>query len=75
MSWLFTRVEGQDSVVNVRMTMFQGLKPFAPFIELYTSEKLPWVETTVVHSYDKFPSREEIGGLLGEYAGWTGQTA
>jgi len=74
MSWLFTRLEGQDSVVNVRMTMFKGLKSFAPFIELYTSEKLPWVETVVVHSYDKFPAREEIIGLLDEYAGWTGQT-
>jgi len=71
MSCLYSRLEGQDNVVNVRMTIFEGLKSYAPFIELYKDEKLPWVQTTAVHVYDKFPTREELGGLMGEYADWT----
>ncbi len=73
MSCLFSRLEGQDNVVNVRMTIFEGLKPFAPFIELYASEKLPWVKTSAVHVYDKIPAPEELGGLLRGYADWPGQ--
>lgn len=72
-SCLFSRLEGQDDVVNVRMTMFEGLRSFVPFIELYTSEKLPWVKTGAVHVYDTVPAREEFGDLLKEYADWPEQ--
>ena len=72
-SCIYSQLEGQDSVVNIRMTLFDGLKPFAPFIEIHTSEKLPWVKTTAMHIYDKIPAPEELDGLLSEYADWTEQ--
>ncbi len=73
MSWLFTRLEGLDSVVNIRMTMFEKLNSFAPFVEMYTSEKLPWIETPVVHSFEKFPAFDAFSGLMGDYACWSGR--
>ena len=59
--------------MNVRMTLFEGLISFAPFIEIHTSEKLPWVKTAAVHIYDKVPAPEELGNLLSEYADWQEQ--
>jgi len=44
MSWIFTRPDGFD-FVNLRATMLDDASGFAPFIETYTSEKLPWANT------------------------------
>jgi hypothetical protein len=45
MSWMFTRTEGFDWLVNVRATMLDDPSWFIPFIETWTSEKLPWATT------------------------------
>jgi hypothetical protein len=68
MSWLFTRPEGLDDFVNVRATMFDDAKDYAPFIETYTSEALPWAKTPAVHSFEKFPPIERYPELLAEFA-------
>jgi hypothetical protein len=68
MTWMFTRAEGMDSFVNVRSTLMDYPETFAPFIETYTSEKLPWVSTSATHSFAKFPAMEDYGALIGEYA-------
>jgi hypothetical protein len=68
MSWLFTRPEGMDEFVNVRATMLDNAQSFSPFIETYTDEKLLWVTTPAVYSFNKLPSSERFPGLLSEFA-------
>lgn len=68
MSWLFTRPDGFDQFVNVRVTMLDDPSWFSPFIETYTSEKLPWATTPAIHSYPKFPPFEAYMDLIKEYA-------
>jgi hypothetical protein len=68
LTWMFTRPEGADFLVNVRATMFDDTSWFTPFIETYTSEKMPWVTVPARHSYDKFPPMEEFEALLAEFA-------
>lgn len=67
-SWMFTRPEGMDWFVNLRPTMLDEAKWFSPFIETYTSEKLPWATTPAVHSYETFPPFEAYEGLVKEFA-------
>ena len=68
MSWVFTRPHGVDHLVNVRATMFDDVSWFVPFIESYTSEKLPWASTPARRSFEKFPAMEDYAGLLTDYA-------
>lgn len=68
MSWLFTRPEGMDGFINVRVTMMDDVQSFSPFIETYTDEKLSWATTPAVHSFRKFPSPEDFPALLSEFS-------
>jgi hypothetical protein len=68
MSWIFTRPEGWDQFVNVRSTMLDDAGSYTPFIETYTSEKLPWATTPAVHSFERFPPMEQFAMLLADYA-------
>jgi hypothetical protein len=69
MSWMFTRPEAVPGFVNVRSTLFDGVEGLAPFVETFTSEKLPWVTTPAVRSFEEFPPAEAWGELIGAYAG------
>lgn len=69
MSWIFTRVPPEaGNFINVRSTMMD--QPFVepPFIETWTSEKLPWAETGAAHSFEQFPPAEAYGRLISEFA-------
>jgi hypothetical protein len=68
LNWLFTRPAGMDAFVNVRPTMFGVIEWSTPFIESFTSEKLPWAKTSAVYSYDRFPAPADYGRLMQEYA-------
>jgi len=68
-SWVFTRVEPDMGFVNVRATMLDEIGWFEPFVEFWTSEKLPWVTLPTVHSYAGQPAMEEFGPLVAEYMG------
>jgi hypothetical protein len=68
MSWLFTRPEGMDELVNVRSTMFGDLHDLSPFVETWTQEKLAFAQTGAAHSFETFPPMENYPALLGEYA-------
>jgi len=70
MSWMFTRPDGID-FVNLRATMLDDSSDFSPFIETYTSEKLPWATTPAPHSFERFPAIEEYKQLVEKYAAWT----
>ncbi len=68
LSWLFTRPEGMDDLVNVRATMLDDAQAFRPFIETFTREKLPWATTGAPHSFEGFPPMERYPALLQEFA-------
>jgi len=59
LSWMFSRPQGLDDLVNVRSTMLDDAALFAPFVEFWTSEKLPWATTSAVHSFAKLPDTLE----------------
>jgi len=65
MSWMFTRF--LPDFVNVRVTMLDDTSWFVPFMETWTSEKLPWATTPAVHSYPGFPPMEDFGRLSAEF--------
>lgn len=67
MSWMFTRAEGLDWFVNLRPTMLDEPDWFVPFIETWTSEKLPWATTAATHSFEKLPEMEAFGDLTKAY--------
>ncbi len=68
MSWMFTRPEGMNEFVNIRPTMLDNSAWFKPFIETYTSEKLPWVTTPAKYGFDQFPPFDSYDKLIREYA-------
>ena len=72
MSWLFTRIPGVDWVVNVRVTMFDDVAWFTPFMETCTSEMLPWAKTPARHSFPLMPAPEDFMRLTQEYAASSG---
>ncbi|UVC09494.1 GFA family protein [Rhizobium sp. TH2] len=68
MTWMFTRPEGVDFFVNVRTTMLATPEAFAPYVETFTSEKLPWATTPAEHSYPTYPEMDVYERLMKGYA-------
>ena len=68
MTWMFTKPAGLDFFVNVRPTMLEETGWTSPFIETYTSERLPWAVTPAAHSFEQFPPFEAYEGLMKGYA-------
>ena len=57
--------------INLRTSLLDNAEAFAPFVELMTSEKLPWASTPAPHSYDSYPQvPDEFLTLLEAYARW-----
>ena len=67
MSWLFTRPEGWDDVVNIRSTLLENARSYRPFMETYTREKLAWATTDAPHSFDTFPPPDDFPALLTKF--------
>ncbi|MFO2464343.1 GFA family protein [Pseudomonas sp. 15FMM2] len=68
MSWLFTRPQGIDDLINLRATMLDDASDYVPFMETWTSEKLPWASIPAIHSFAQLPESEEFLHLLQAYA-------
>ncbi|MCB8819991.1 GFA family protein [Microvirga rosea] len=68
LSWVFTRPEGTEDFVNVRGTMLDDARNFVPFIETYTSERLPWARTPAAFSFETFPPMDKYPELLAAFA-------
>lgn len=66
-TWMFTRIDAYG-FVNVRPTLLDDASWYTPFIETYTSEKLPWATTPARHTYDQFPPPEQYAQLMAEFA-------
>ena len=69
MTWMFTRPVLAPKVVNVRPTMFDEHRWFAPYIETYTKTKLPWAVTGAARSFEEFPPMEEYESLIKAFHG------
>ncbi len=67
-NWMFTHPQGMDFFVNVRATMLDDHSWYAPFIEVYTSEKLPWANTSAQHSFATQPDLPGYAPLLDAFA-------
>lgn len=68
LSWVFTRPEGLDWLVNVRATMLDDARWVVPFIEFWVSEGLPWARTSAVHSFVTEPAMDAFPALLAAFA-------
>lgn len=67
-NWMFTRAHGLDTFVNVRATMLDDHRWYAPFVEVFTAEKLPWAATSAHHSFPSQPDLEGYGALVEAFA-------
>lgn len=67
-SWMFTRPEGMDEMVNVRATMLDDHAWFAPFVETWTQEGFAWAKTGAKHSFAALPPADAWPGFIAEYA-------
>ena len=68
LSWLYTRPEGMDGLVNVRATMLDNPDPAPPFVDFYRREGLPWAATGAVHSFEAAPEDAEFPAIIAEFA-------
>jgi hypothetical protein len=68
MSWMFTRIDGLEQLVNLRPTMLDDHNWYVPYVEFFTAEKLPWAATPATHSFETAPDPAEFGALIDEYA-------
>jgi hypothetical protein len=69
LNFIFTRIKGADTRVNVRVSVFDDRTWFEPFVELMTEEKLSWSSVPAVHSFPRFPKTvEELGVLMVDYS-------
>lgn len=68
MSWMFTRPDDADWLVNVRATLLDDPSGFTPFIETYVCEALPWARTPATHSFERFPAMADYESLTRAYA-------
>lgn len=71
MSWLFTRPHGIDEFVNVRATLLDNAGAYVPFMETWTSEKLPWASTPAIESFAQLPEPQAFPRLLQAYAAFS----
>ena len=68
MTWMFTRPPGMDWFVNLRPSMLDDHRWFAPFAEFFTGEKLPWAATGAAHGFETVPEMAAFEPLMAEYA-------
>lgn len=68
MAWMFTRPEGMDWFVNLRPTMLDDPAWVRPYVETYTSARLPWAVTGARHSFETFPSPDAFAPLIAAFA-------
>ena len=69
-SWVLTRPPGLGDIVVIRSSLFEDAGVFAPFVESFTSERLPFVGPIAPSSYERFPDPTEFPALVSAYAEW-----
>jgi hypothetical protein len=66
LTWLYTQF--MPEFVNLRVTMLDDPSWFSPYLETWTSTRLPWAATGAVHAYEEFPPMERYPELLAGFA-------
>ncbi len=66
-SWLFTRPQAID-FVNVRVPILDNSEWLVPYVETWAGEKLDWVETPAVLSFESLPDLSAWPGIMAEFA-------
>ncbi|MEM8850697.1 MAG: aldehyde-activating protein [Pseudomonadota bacterium] len=69
-SWLFTRVQGFDHVVNVWATMFDDTTWFVPFLETATGDRLACTSFPARRTYPSIPQAAAFADRPTDYAAW-----
>ena len=67
-SWMFTRPEGLDQLVNVRATMLDDHAWFVPFVETSRADGFAWAATGATHTFAGMPDASAFGPLVAEFA-------
>ena len=67
-SWMFTRIDGLPKFVNVRPAMIDDPAWCVPIMKTMTAAKLAWASTPARHSFETFPTMEELPGLMAAFA-------
>lgn len=67
-SWLFTRPEGLDQMVNLRATMLDDASWIEPFAETSRAEGFAWAQTGARHSFDNIPESDAFLPMVVEFA-------
>src|SRR5688500_9584276 len=65
-SWLYTTFN--MPFINVRARMLDDATWFAPYIDAYPREALPWAKTGAANSFGRLTKREEYGPLIAKFA-------
>lgn len=74
MTWIYTKIAGSEDSVRLRPTLLNKRSWCTPFIEMMTRDRLPWATTPARHSFEDYPSPDELPDLLGKYASWAKAT-
>ena len=71
LNFVYSRIGADSPRINLRTSVLDDAAAFAPFVELMTEDKLPWVEVPAEHSFARFPDTvETLHGLIEAYATW-----
>jgi hypothetical protein len=73
MSWLFTIPDGFEGFVNVRSPNFADADQHRPYVEMWTGEALPGVQSGAEVKFQTVPDEAEFGELMAGYAEWDGR--
>lgn len=68
LTWLFTRPAANQAIVGIRSSLMDNPPRYAPFMETWTAEKMPWVTTGAMHSYAGFPEPQDYPQLMRLFA-------
>ncbi|MBV7265663.1 GFA family protein [Erythrobacter sp. WH131] len=75
LSWLFTRPEGLNAMVNIRTPMLERPEHFPPFAEFYLDQGIPGAATGATRRFTDAPDTDAFFALTREYASWGGRPA
>ena len=64
---MLTRPRAAIGIVNVRATLLDDARWFAPWMETQVVEALPWATTGAARSFDRFPAMDDYTGLIERY--------
>lgn len=71
LGFIYSEIGAAGERINLRSSILDDAAQFAPFLEVMTSEKLPWVHGTVQRSYSRYPADPEgLKTLMTEYSDW-----